>query len=709
VSAALAGLTVAFALPGFRRFGLAQPRAPGAFSPNAFLTIGTDDTVTVLLARVEMGQGVWTTLPMLIAEELDADWSAIRVEHALAAPAYAHTLYGVQMTGGSSSILSEFARQRQAGAVARALLMQAAAARFGVPLSRCRTEKGTVVADGKRARYGELAAAAAKLPTPKSVALKDPKDWTLIGTGVKRLDTPDKISGKAKFGIDVQFEGMRTAVIARPPFFGGKARSFDPTRASAIPGVRRVVEVPGGIVVVADHFWAAKLGRDALSIDWEPGPHAGLDSEALFDEYRKLAAQPGKVVLTSGDVDKALAGAAKALDVTYEGPYLAHAPMEPLNCTVRIGGDECEIWCGTQTQRMDQLAAAKILGLDPAKVTIHTPFLGGSFGRRNASSDYVIEAVQVAKAAGEPVKTVWTREDDIRGGYYRPSFVHRASIGLGADGLPVAWRHTIVTESILGGTAFEGFIKDGVDPASLQGVTGALGGDSPYIAGLAHRSVSLQTPRSGVTVNSWRSVGASHSVFALESIVDEIAQANARDPIDMRRALLKKFPRHLRVLEVVAEKAGWGSPLPQGHGRGVAVCDYGGSVTAEVAEVSVDGTGHVRVHRVVAAFDCGQVVNPDSVRSQVEGGILFGLSAALFGEITLTHGKVRQSNFHDYRVMRMNEAPAVEVHLVASTDAIGGVGEAAVPPAAPALTNAIFAATGKRVRRLPIRPSDLRS
>ncbi|MCI0687043.1 MAG: molybdopterin-dependent oxidoreductase, partial [Sporichthyaceae bacterium] len=445
------GLVIAFTVPGGRRLVQAQPAATKKpLQPNAFLTVDSDDRVTVLLAHSEMGQGIWTALPMLIAEELDADWSKIKVEHAPAAPVYAHTAFGMQMTGGSTSTWSEFERYRQAGATARTLLVQAAAQRFGVKPADCRTENGMVIAGNQRARYGELADAAAKLPVPKSVALKDPKDWKLIGKPTRRLDTPEKITGRAQFGMDVQFDGLLTAVVARPPVFGGRVKSFDATAAKAVPGVRKVVQVPEGVAVVADHFWAAKLGRDALEIDWDPGPHASLDSTALRERFRKLAGADGKPAVQAGDVAAALGKAAKTIEAEYAVPYLAHATMEPLNATVRIGRDKCEIWTGTQFQTLDQQLAAKITGLRPEQVEIHTTFLGGGFGRRaTPTSDFVTLAVHVAKAAGAPVKTVWTREDDVRGGYYRPAYLHRVRIGLGADGRPVAWLHRIVGPGIL--------------------------------------------------------------------------------------------------------------------------------------------------------------------------------------------------------------------------------------------------------------------
>jgi isoquinoline 1-oxidoreductase subunit beta len=690
------GLVIAFTLPGAKRFARAERAPAGPFMPNAFLRVGSDDSVTVLIAHSEMGQGVWTTLPMLVAEELDADWSKIRVEHAPAAPVYAHTVFGMQMTGGSSSTWSEFERCRQAGATARAMLVAAAAQRFGVSPADCHTENGVVIAGSERARYGELAEAAAKLPAPKTVPLKDPKDWKLIGKPTKRLDTPEKITGRARFGMDVQFDGLLTAVVARPPVFGGKVKSVDNTKAKAVPGVRAVVQVPTGVAVVADHFWAAKLGRDALKIDWDLGPHASLDSAALREQFRKIAGTKGTTAAQSGNVD-ALGKAAKTIEAEYAVPYLAHAPMEPLNATVRISPNKCEIWTGTQFQTMDQQVAAGITGLKPEQVEIHTTFLGGGFGRRaTPTSDFVSEAVQVAKAAGAPVKTVWTREDDVRGGYYRPAFLHRARIGLGTDGLPTAWRHTIVGQSLFAGTPFAGFIKNGIDPSAVEGVT-----DSAYFKSVPHHLVDLHLPTVGVPVLWWRSVGHTHTAFVMESLIDELAHVAGKDPVEYRRALLKGHPRHLGVLNLAAEKAKWGTPVSQGRARGVAVHESFGSYVAQVAEVSVEN-GTIRVHRVVCAIDCGVAVNPETVRAQMESGIAFGLGAALHSKLSFKDGRVQQSNFHDYQVLRLDEMPVVEVHIVPSTDKMGGVGEPGVPPIAPAVANAVAALTGQRLRELPL-------
>jgi isoquinoline 1-oxidoreductase beta subunit len=648
-----------------------------------------------------MGQGVWTALPMLIAEELDADWSRIKVEHAPAAPVYAHTAFGIQMTGGSTSTWSEFERYRQAGALGRALLVQAAAQRFGVSPADCRTENGVVIAGTRRARYGELADAAAKLPAPKTVPLKDPKDWKIIGKRTRRLDSPEKITGRATFGMDVQFDGLLTAVVARAPAFGAKVKSFDATQAKAVPGVRAVVQVPTGVAVLADHFWAAKLGRDALKVDWDLGPGASLDSAELRERFRKLAGTRGTPAARAGDAGGALAKASKTVEAEYYVPYLAHAMMEPPNCTVRIGPDKCEIWTGTQFQTQDQQLGAKITGLEPEQVEIHTTFLGGGFGRRaNPTSDFVTEAVHVAKASGKPVKVVWTREDDLHGGYYRPSFVHRARIGLGGDGLPVAWEHAMVGQSILTGTPFEPMmVKNGIDATSVEGVA-----DSPYLKEIPNHRVELHSPKTDITVLWWRSVGHSHTAFVMESLIDELAHAAGKDPLEYRRRLLQNHPRHLGVLNAAAEKAGWGRALPSGHARGVAVHESFGSFVSQVAEVSMQ-RGRIRVHRVTCAIDCGIAVNPEGVTAQMESGIAYGLGAVLHSALNLEKGRARESNFHDYRVLRLNEMPVVEVHIVPSTEKPGGAGEPGVPPIAPAVANAVFALTGQRLRELPLRPA----
>jgi isoquinoline 1-oxidoreductase beta subunit len=699
------GLVVAFVMPGTHRFALGAENQGNVFAPNAFLRIGNDNSVTVLLGHSEMGQGIWTGLTMLIAEELDADWSKIRVEHSPASAAdYGMPGFGgMQITGGSTSTWMEFDRYRQAGAAARLMLIDAAAKRFNVAPSEIHTESGVVVAGEHRATYGELADDAGQLPPsdPASIKLKDAKDWRLIGKPTQRLDTPEKITGRAKFGMDVQFDGLMTAMVARSPTFGGSVKSFEGAEALAIPGVHKVVQVPTGIAVIADHYWAAKLGRDALKVDWNPGPNAGLNSRALLESFRKLAATPGLNAGQAGDTPAALAKAAKTIDAEYSVPYLAHAPMEPLNCTVNISKDKCEIWTGTQFQTLDQMVAGQITGLKPEQVEIHTEFLGGGFGRRaNPTSDFVSEAVHVAKAAGMPVKTVWAREDDIRGGYYRSAFLHHARIGLGADGLPLAWKHVMVGQSIMAGTSLEAsMVKDGIDKTSVEGVA-----DSPYIGGLANHQIELHSPQTGISVLWLRSVGHSHTAFVMESLIDELATAAGKDPVEYRRTLLKDHPRHLGVLNLAVEKANWTAPLPDGHALGVAVHESFGSYVAQVAEVSEDNLA-IRVHRVVCAVDCGIAVNPQSIAAQMESCITFGLSFALHSKLTLKDGQVVQSNYHDYQVLRLNEMPVVEVHIVPSSDKPGGIGEAGVPPTAPAVANAVFALTGQRLRELPLQLS----
>ncbi|MEX0880819.1 MAG: xanthine dehydrogenase family protein molybdopterin-binding subunit [Thermoanaerobaculia bacterium] len=695
-----AGLVIGFTvLPKGRLFALQQaPGAPAPLPPpNAFLRIGEDETVTVLLAHSEMGQGVWTTLPMMVAEELECDWSKIRVENAPAAPAYAHTGWGMQATGGSSTTYSELDRYRQVGAMAREMLVAAAAAGWKVAPSTCRAEKGFVVSGNRRASFGSLAKAAQAQKAPSAVKLKDRKDWKILGKPTKRLDSAVKVTGKAQFGIDVQMPGMKTALVARPPVFGGKVKSFRDEKAKAVPGVRAVVQVPSGVAVVADHFWAAKLGRDALEIDWDLGAGASLDTPKMTAEYRALAGKDGLKAAAAGDVGTALASAKTRVEADYEFPFLAHATMEPLNCAVRIGPDACEIWTGTQFQTLDQAVAAKITGLQPEQVKIHTTFLGGGFGRRaTPTSDFVAEAVHVAKAAGVPVKVVWTREDDMRGGYYRPMWAHKVIVGLGQDGSPIAWRQQIVGQSIIEGTSFAAMlIKDGIDATSVEGVT-----DSPYIEATPNRFVGLHSPKSPVPVLWWRSVGNTHTAYVMETMVDELAAAAGQSPVAYRRALLKSSPRHLGVMELVVAKAG--AAPPPGQSRGLAVHKSFESYVAQVADVSVE-KGRIRVHRVVAAIDCGICINPAGVTAQVESGIVYGLTAALYGEITLKDGRVQQGNFHDYPVLRMNEMPKIEVHIVESGEKSGGVGEPGTPPIAPAVANAVFAATGKRLRQLPLR------
>lgn len=674
------------------------------FALNAFVRIGTDETVTVISAHSEMGQGIYTSLPMLLNEELEADWRRIRVEAAPVDPAYNHPLFGIQMTGGSTTSPAEWERYRKMGAMARILLVQAAARQWSVDASSCRAENGAVihVPTGRRATYGSLANVAAQLTAPAEVPLKPANAFALIGRPTRRLDTPSKVNGTAQFGLDVSVPGMLTAVVERPPVFGGKLRTFDASKVLKIPGVKAVEQIPSGVAVIAERFWPAKIGRDKLVVDWDLGPNAGLSTEQMLRDFREMAKSPGTIARKTGDPEAALKTAAKIITAEYDVPYLAHAMMEPLNCVVDLQGDSCEIWTGTQFETVDRANAAKAAGLPPEKVKIHTTLLGGGFGRRaNPASDFVVEAVHVAKAAKAPVKVVWTREDDLKGGWYRPMWHDRFVAGLDATGNPILWTHTIVGQSITLGTPFESYtIKGGIDSTSVEGAADIL-------YGIPNLQVDLHSPKIGVPVQWWRSVGHSHNGFSVEAFLDEVAHAGGKDPYQLRRALLGKQPRMRAVLELAAEKANWGSKLPTGVGRGVATHFSFDSYVAQVVEASVEKNGAPRVHRVVCAVDCGTVINPDIVKAQMEGGIVFGLTAALKTEITLKDGRVQQENFHDYQMLRIFDSPEIEVHIVPSHVSPTGVGEPGVPPAAPALANAIFAATGKRIRRLPIRARDL--
>jgi isoquinoline 1-oxidoreductase beta subunit len=693
------GLLVSFKIPAANKLAaFSEAAADIPFAPNAFLNIGTDNTVTVILSHVEMGQGIWTTLPMLLAEELDVALDQITVKHSGAGKEFTHTIYGVQITGGSTTTWSEFDRYRHAGATARVLLTQAAAKRAGVPVENCRTENGVVIAGDKKFTYGELATEAAILSVPEKVTLRTKADWKYIGKSTRRLDAAPKTNGGAVFGMDIQFPGLLTAVVAHAPVFGGKVLSFDAVKARATPGVRQVVQIPTGVAVIADHYYAAQQGKKALQVTWDNGTGAELYTSKQAASYKKLAATDGLTAQKKGDATLGLSKSSKVLAAEYVFPYLAHAPMEPLNCTVKISDEGCEIWTGTQMPLTDRAAAAKILGLAPEKVKINIPFLGGGFGRRaTPGADFVSEAVHIARACGKPVKMVWSREDDMKSGYYRPFFVHNIKAGLDKNGMPVAWKHNIVGQSIMKGAApVFGEPKNPIDRTSVEGVMG-----SPYLTGVPDHFIGLHNTTEVVPILWFRSVGHTHTAYVMETMLDELAHTAGRDPVEYRRGLFKEHPRHLAALSLVAEKGNWKKPLNKGRYKGVAVNEAFGSFVATIAEISINN-GQVTVHKIDCAIDCGLAVNPDGVKAQTESGIIFGLTMALYGELTLEGGKLQQNNFYDYRIARMNECPEINVYIVESDGKMGGAGECAVPPTAPAIANAVFAATGKRIYNLPM-------
>jgi isoquinoline 1-oxidoreductase subunit beta len=705
-TAGAVALTIGFQWAGATRRAFAGPVTPpagAAFAPNAFVRIGSDNSVTVIAKHVEMGQGAYTGIATVLAEELDADWTQVRVESAPAdATRYANLVFGkIQGTGGSSAMANSWTQLREAGGKARVMLLGAAAKQWKVPVAELTVEQGTVHHAGskRQAKFGALVATAATLPVPETVTLKDPKDFKLIGHRAPRVDASAKSDGSAQFTLDVMLPGMLVALLKRPPLFGATVKSYDGAAASAIPGVVKVVQVPRGVAVVAKSFWAAKQGRDALQIEWDDSKAEKRSSAAIMDEYRRLADQPALPARKEGDAAKAIQSAARKVSASYEFPYLAHAPMEPLDAVVKLSANSCEIWAGDQFQTIDQANAAHTAGLEPQQVSIHTLYAGGSFGRRaNPGSDYIVEAVSIAKAFGAdgtPIKLQWTREDDIHGGLYRPMYFHKLEAGLNAEGQLTGWRHVIVGQSIVADTPFAaGFVKDGVDQTSVEGAAN-IAYAIPNIA------VDLATTKTGVPVLWWRVVGSSHTAFAVEAFMDEAAHAAGQDPFTFRRKLLDQHPRMKAVLELAADKAGWSTPLPPGKGRGIAVAEAFQSFVAQVAEVSVGKDGQIKVDRVVCAVDCGTPINPDIIAAQMEGGIGFGLGAVLYGAITLKDGRIEQDNFNGYRVLRMNEMPKVEVHIVPSTEPPTGVGEPGVAPLGPAVANAIFAATGKRTHVLP--------
>jgi isoquinoline 1-oxidoreductase beta subunit len=681
--------------PAARASGVpgAAAAGPGAAAPaeiNAWLKIAPDDSITVLVDRSEMGQGVYTALPMLLAEELEVDFTAIRIVAAPVGDAYVNAGNGGQITGTSNSVTDAWEKLRTAGAQARTLLMAAAADRWRIPPGRCRARRGRIENDrGQSFSYGQLAQAAAKLEVPKDIKLKSRADYTLIGTSQRRLDTPGKVDGSAEFGLDVKLPGMLFAVIAQCPVLGGQPRSIDSRTAAAMPGVRRVLAVPRGVVVVAEHFWQALKARDALDIVWDDETNAQLDNAAIRVLLEGAAAQPGLVAKQVGDPGAAIKSAAKSFAAVYELPMLAHAAMEPLNCTADVRADRCDLYVGTQVQQLAQAAAAEAAGLPPAQVNVITTLLGGGFGRR-LEVDFIPAAVLASKAVGAPVKLVWTREDDMTQDYYRPPAREEVRAGLDAQGKLVAWQLHITSPSIT--ARFDPTNKDPFDSV-IEYVQ-----NYPY--GVPNFGLSYTRREIGINVGYLRSVSHAPNCFAVESSLDELAAAAAKSPLDFRLELLGSKPRHTNVLKLAAERSGWGR-VPPGRHLGLAFMEGYTSVVAQVAEIAVND-GRLKIHKITCVVDCGQTVNPRIVESQIESGIVFGLSAALWGGITLGAGRVRETNFNTYRLLRANEMPEVEVVLVASDVTPGGIGELAVGPVAPAICNALYAATGKRVRSLPL-------
>lgn len=699
-----AGIGLVIGMPAGRPARAAATAGGGMFNP--FVRIATDGSVTVLSKHLDKGQGAATGLATLVAEELDADWSQIRLEHAPAdAGLYNNLAWGpYQGTGGSSAIANSYEQYRRAGAAAKAMLVEAAAARWGVPAGEITVEQGILRhPSGQSGGFGAFAADAAALPVPAEVTLKSADRFVHIGRNVPRPDIPGKTTGAPIYALDVRRDGMLVAAIARPPKFGATVRSFDASAALKVRGVVDVVQIPAGIAVVARSTWPAFKGRDALAVEWDEAAAETRGTDALLSHYRTLAGQPGKAFQVDGDAEAALTSAATVLEAEFEFPFLAHAPMEPHDVVIEFDGRTAEIWTGSQLQTVDQYVVSKVLGIEVPDVRINTTWAGGSFGRRAIYDSHIVgEAAQLAKAwarkhpgVKQPLKIQWSREDDIRGGYYRPMYLHRVRAGLDAEGTIVGWHHRIVGQSILTGTPFEqALVHDGIDHTSVEGV-----GGHPYA--IPNFRGELHTVQVGVPVLWWRSVGHTHTAYVMETMLDDLAHAAGRDPLAFRLELLKDQPRHAAVLRLAAEKAGWGAPLPDGRARGLAVHKSFNTYVAQVAEVTVRPDGGYRVDRVVCAVDCGVAVNPDNIAAQMEGGIGYGLGHAIRNEITLTDGAVDQSNFHDYEPMRISDMPAVETHILASSEPPTGVGEPGTPPVVPAVSNALFAATGVRRRRLP--------
>jgi isoquinoline 1-oxidoreductase subunit beta len=701
-----AGLILGIAGPPLTTTSAAFAKAADALAPNPFLSIAPDNSVTVIIKHLDKGQGAATGLATLVAEELDADWAQIKTEFAPADPVkYKNFAFGVQGVGGSTGLANSYEQYRLAGATAKAMIIAAAARAWGVPVSDITVKAGVVSAKGgKSATFGELASKAATESVPDKPALKDPKDFVYIGKRFARVDSKAKSTGETKFTFDQQSDDMLVATIARPPMFGATVKSFDGADAEKISGVVKVLKVPQGVAVIATDTWAALQGQRAVTVTWDDSKAEKRSSEQIVESYKVLLNKSGASARKVGDVDGALKSAAKTITADFEFPYLAHAPMEPLDCVVRYDGKSADVWTGSQLQTVDHGAACAVLGLKPEAVKLHTLWAGGSFGRRAiADAHFVREACEVAKAYGEPIpiKVVWTREDDVKGGYYRPIYVHRITAGLDKDGNIVAWQHRIVGQSIMVGTPFEGMIKDGIDPTSVEGASN-LPYDIPNIA------VELHTVSVGVPVLWWRSVGSTHTAHATEHMIDILAKEAKRDPVDFRLSMLTRHPRHTAALKLAAEKAKWGSKLPDGQYRGVAVHESFASFVAQIADVSLRADGTPKVERVVCAIDCGVAVNPDVVAAQMEGGIGYGLGAALKGEITIKGGVVEQTNFDGYDVLRMSEMPKVETYIVPSAAPPTGVGEPGTPVISPAVANALFAGTGVKTTILPMRKQKYR-
>lgn len=693
------GLVLGFYMPMACK-GKKAAKTIQTFSPNAFIKIGTDESISIIANHSELGQGIYTSLCQLVAEELDVDWGNIRVEHAPVDPAYNHTLMGpIQATGNSMSALSEWTRMRQVGAATRQMLIEAGAQTWGVDVSECSTENGVVKAGERSLTYGELAETATTITPPdlESVPLKDSKDFKYIGKPVKRLDTPIKSNGAAVFGMDASLEHTLVAVISRPPAFGGKLVSFEKESAMAVPGVKHVVEIDRGVAIIANGFWSAKKGRDALQVEWDLGPNGQLDSKKQGEVYRRLLDTEGLVAEQRGNPSVGFGQAVKTIEATYDLPYLCHSPMEPMNCLADVREDGCDIYIGTQMPTFDLLTAANYAGLPPEKVTVTNHYVGGGFGRKSVLDGHIVsEAVQASKLVGAPVKVIWTREDEIKGGYYRPKALSKVKTAVDKNGLPIAWEHQIVCQTFVKGTPLEGMlVHEGVDHLAVEGVM-----QTPY--DLPNFKVTWHEADNDVPCLWMRGVGHSFNAFSTETMIDELAEAAGKDEYEFRKELLKDDQRSLDTLELAIKNSKWGQKIPDGHALGLAIHTSYGSCVAFVVEVSLEN-GWPKVHHVTAAIDCGPYINPDAVKGQIEGSAIYGLTSAFYGELTLKGGGTEQNNFYDYQMLRMHEAPYVDVHIVESDKEMGGVGEPGVPPIAPAVANAIYKLTGRRIHSLPFK------